>query len=868
RLNPAPNAFGQATVFLTATDRNGRSTTHEISVIVTPVNDTPEIIAIATGIAYRNVPIHGTIYISDSETAPESLQVKFQASSDHLLPASGISILGTGSRRDLVLTPGTDRTGSGSVQFTVTDENGAFQTAAVQVRWQDQLLVPHPLDPGMTNLIRAHWVDFDGDGLPDIAGADRSESGSVAVWRQSSPGQFVRASQHNVGFEPHAFLIADFDGDGDADLVVSSPPDVTVGVGSTVVVIWNDDGQLGRSEVLRSGKSPWFLTVFDVDSDGDPDLVSADGTSELLMCRHSASGFENTWSPLPLENPQALMGGVTDPGAITGLGVADYDGDGRSDLLLSRNRVAPQGRGLVLVRLPSGLFRVQPPAWNSSAQFVDSADFDNDGRADFLIQDWAGSSLSPGRIISSDFQETALETSITSGAVGDLDGNGTEDALATHGILVGLASASGELMPQNVEFRNNSEPSVSDFDHNGRLDLLARGHDGLLLFDNLTLSSNRPPTVPPHLTFRQLPLGTVRLSWSAAADPDQSGGLTYNLRVGTAPGTNDIVPSLSLPDGRGLVAGRGNAGWSLAQEVRNLTPGRTYYWTVQAVDAAYARSVFAPEESFVVTGTPVIAEIDEVSVPRNTTTVEIPITVQDPETPAELLRIEVISLNPVMLPPSRIRLGGTPSRRVIILEPKPDRAGTAAILIRARDGDDHVSERSFTFYIPSNTGHAVETAATVDVPAGGKQVVALDAFDPEGDFRDYTITRRPDHGTLEVVGSTAIYRPDTKFLGDDTLEFLAGTPGSWPAFGRITLHVIPGHRIQPELRMVRVGFPQRLQAVVRSLAGTTVAIETSPDLHHWTLLGEHNIPASEVLSLDPPNLTEESKVFLRAVRKE
>ncbi|MFO1458984.1 MAG: VCBS repeat-containing protein [Verrucomicrobiota bacterium] len=868
RLNPATNAFGQAMVFLIATDRNGASATNGISVVVTPVNDRPKIVALAPHYAYRGSTVRGTIQISDAETPAESLKLRVETSNPELLPLSGIAIEGTGTQRGVVLTPAADQIGEATVTLVVDDGNDATDQAVLQVLWQDQLLAPHPLYPGMTNLVRAHWVDFDGDGVADVVGADRSDNGSLVVWRQSAPGSFERTSKVNLGFEPYTLLIADFDGDGDADVVASSPPDVTTGVGATIVVIWNQGGQFVRSDILRSDKSPGVLAVFDMDADGDPDLVSADGTSELRVLRHSDRGFEGEWATLPLENPEALLDGVSDPGTITGLSVADYDGDGRSDLLLSRNRVSPQGKGLVLLQLPSGFFRIQQPAWNSSAQFVDSADFDNDGRADFLIQDWVESSANPARIVSSDFRQTALVTRLTSGGVGDLDGNGTEDALASFGILTGLATASGDLISQNDEFSNTSEPSVADYDHNGRLDLLAWSHAGLQLFDNLGVSSNRPPTVPTRLTFRQLPFGAVRLSWSPASDPDQSGGLTYNLRVGTAPGTNDIVPSLALPDGRALVAGRGNAGWSLEHEIRNLTPGRTYYWTVQAVDAGYARSAFAAEESFVVTGTPVISEIDDVSVPINSGTVEVPFTAEDPETLRDLLRIEVISLNAVLLPPSRIHLGGTPSQRVVVLEPRPDRAGTATIIIRVTDGDDHVSERSFTFYIPSNTGHAFETATTVDVPAGGKQILALNGFDPEGEFKDYQIVRRPDHGALETLGSTAIYRPDAKFLGDDTLEFLAFAPGSWPAFGRITLHVIPGHRIQPELRIVRVGFPQRLQTVVRSLAGTTVDVEVSPDLQHWTSLGEHSIPPSEILTLDPPNPAEGSTLFLRAIRKE
>jgi hypothetical protein len=43
----------------------------------------------------------------------------------------------------------------------------------------------------------------------------------------------------------------------------------------------------------------------------------------------------------------------------------------------------------------------------------------------------------------------------------------------------------------------------------------------------------------------------------------------------------------------------GNAGSRLSYALRNLPSGR-YYWSVQAVDASFAGSTFAPEMSFVV----------------------------------------------------------------------------------------------------------------------------------------------------------------------------------------------------------------------------------------------------------------------------
>ena len=298
-----------------------------------------------------------------------------------------------------------------------------------------------------------------------------------------------------------------------------------------------------------------------------------------------------------------------------------------------------------------------------------------------------------------------------------------------------------------------------------------------------------------------------------------------------------------------------------------LTPGRTYYWTVQAVDAGYARSAFAAEESFVVTGTPVISKSTTSPFRSTPARSRVPFTAEDPETLRDLLRIEVISLNAVLLPHPAFTLEELlPAGRRSRAETRP---GGNRHNHHPRHGWRRSRQRALLHVLhPLKHRTRLRAAATtVDVPANGKQILALNGFDPEGEFRttkscDDRITARS-----KLWGRLQSIDPTRSFSG--TTHWSSGLrPGSWPAFGRITLHVIPGHRIQPELRIVRVGFPPTSPDCCRSLAGTTVDVEVSPDLQHWTSLGEHSIPPSEILTLDPPNPAEGSTLFLRAIRKE
>jgi hypothetical protein len=93
----------------------------------------------------------------------------------------------------------------------------------------------------------------------------------------------------------------------------------------------------------------------------------------------------------------------------------------------------------------------------------------------------------------------------------------------------------------------------------------------------------------------------VKLSWSQATDDHTpSNGLNYNIRVGSAPGGVDIVsPEADVVTGYRRVVAIGNAQERLFSLLTNLSGGK-YYWSVQAIDTAFAGGAFANESTFVV----------------------------------------------------------------------------------------------------------------------------------------------------------------------------------------------------------------------------------------------------------------------------
>jgi hypothetical protein len=120
---------------------------------------------------------------------------------------------------------------------------------------------------------------------------------------------------------------ADLDGDGKADLAVGA-------VGGDQLSVLHNDGALAFTEhLVQSNFTAFDVRAIDVDGDGRIDLLSPSynsDTGEIALLRN--------------------LGGVTFAAPVTietgrnphGVDAADYDGDGRPDLVTA-NRVTDTG---------------------------------------------------------------------------------------------------------------------------------------------------------------------------------------------------------------------------------------------------------------------------------------------------------------------------------------------------------------------------------------------------------------------------------------------------------------------------------------------------------------------------------------------
>jgi hypothetical protein len=453
----------------------------------------------------------------------------------------------------------------------------------------------------------AAWTDYNLDGFLDLltlgATYERNVQGTI-VGLLSPIANLYRGAGSQLEFDEATFRLepvysgsadwADYDNDGDPDLVYSG----LNAAGSEVTHLYRNDGSAGLTDVQSPLPAVAHSTVSwaDVDADGDHDLLVSGATASG---RFVADIFRNDGGLL------TAMGQPLKPVAYASSAWGDFDADGDLDLVLAGARLGPRGaEGTTTVyRNDGGRFSdtgIELPGVHYGD--LKWLDYDLDGRLDLLL---SGTTTTFGyavtlaciRGLAEDFEcESVPLECVNNPACG---------ASPIPGMALGSIAVFdyNPVPPPGCGVIPNACTPTERGD--GRLDLILSGTtlDGRFLtniYRNIGGARNSAPTAPDGLV-SEVTGTTVSLSWDPAFDanmPDRA--LSYNLRVGTAPGLANVLPSFSLPEGgsRRIMA-MGNAGMRTSWALRNLAP-RTYFWSVQAVDYNYAGSPFAEEMSFTI----------------------------------------------------------------------------------------------------------------------------------------------------------------------------------------------------------------------------------------------------------------------------
>jgi hypothetical protein len=851
-LASADNLSGEATVFIHAETPFGAHATSFFHLIVQQVDDPPVIGEIENvSLIAGQEPLVIALNVSDDLTSPTDLKLTAHAADPDLVSVSVDPDWRLGGHWGLTVRSLTQRTGSTVITVQISDGRNLTQTSfIVTVRLPP--MQPTNLLPEVAGYSSAiAWGDYNSDGKMDIfvaaqPGGDRPAG--FAHLLKNSGGDLAEDALFSIKNPPIIAAWGDSDNDGDLDLYVC---------GSDGAFLYRNDGNQGFTPTrliypITSGSVKWV----DVDNDGDLDLIVAgsasNGTSFLRLLRNDG-GNHFTGVALPRLAGTPVV-----------IDIGDFDQDGDNDILVIMTNPVPFLR--LLRNEGDGIFmEINPFAANHLKGGLTSTDlnpnggwcdFDNDGFLDI----WTGGTFfEPANLHlyrnnrHGGFENPVVLSKITGPlAWGDFDNDGRLDIVTAPfswsdwgggqrpGLLEIFHNESDTRFTSLGRFRASQFPlaaSPADFDRNGMLDLaLANWISPPEILSNYTGTVNTLPGPPAGLLATTNGMA-VTFTWKNAWDENQPTGLTYNLRVGTRPGGNEILSAMSLPDGTRLLPQAGNMGARLSWTLTNLT-AEAYFWSVQAVDHSFAGSMFAPEQVAILhpsTLPPTISAVPGQTVIEDTH-LDIPFMVTGEKTRPDLLNVRAESSNEILLPDRNLSLTSSNGVRVLSLLPATNQFGKAAIRLTVTDFSGLSSSDSFAVTVlPANDRPFAQDSA-ISTQEDHSVVITLQASDVDKDALSYEIISQPFHGTVHLTrDSEAVYTPITNYFGLDEFIFRVsdGLTNSRPA--HVSIYVGPVTDLQ-EARLAVLTTPDgALQFTYGGEPWQRVRLEFSEDMRRWEL---------------------------------
>lgn|GEM_PF-837705 len=568
-------------------------------------NALPTITALASQRTFPTVAIKPMAFtVGDLETPVENLVVTGVATDTNLVPTANIVFSGSGANRTVVVTPAAGLSGSTVITVTVMDGQGATASANFMLTVAGFT----DIGAGMTGVWsgNASWGDYDNDGKLDVLvnGKDGSGNGITKIYRNAGGGTFTDIGADVQGLYAGSAAWGDYNNDGKLDFMLNGSTSNSV----LTWLIYRNNGSNNFVQTANLNNIGYGGSVLKFISLGWGDYDNDGRLDALFFGWPYCSLFHNAGGDTFTDSGVSMSGG-----SYSSVTWGDFNNDGRRDFVVTQGS-PPTTQ---LYRNDGGgnftVLATNLPGYDMAS--MAAGDFNNDGRLDLVVTGWNTNNVDTAQLLRNDGNGVFTDAGVglpgqNGGAVawGDFDNDGYLDlAVATywwtriyHNNGDGTFTDTGLLLPGIYE----GSLAWGDFDNDGHLDLLLCGW-GFYSGDYITrifhndggAISNTPPAPPGNLSATVSGTG-VGLSWSAATDTNQSAGFSYNVRVGTTPGGTDVVsPMADVATGFRRVPALGNADENLSWPLTNLPTG-TYYWSVQAVDHAWAGSAFAAEKTF------------------------------------------------------------------------------------------------------------------------------------------------------------------------------------------------------------------------------------------------------------------------------
>ena len=170
-----------------------------------------------------------------------------------------------------------------------------------------------------------YGADFDGDGDQDVVVTNKG-SHTFSYFANDGDGTFSVKEDYRTGTNPNGVCAMDFDGDGDVDVVTANSNYVHGGV--SYFENYGDGVFSPRTDYkVKEGRCPYFICAADFDDDGDNDVIITNaggfGFKQQLLSYFANKGDGTFAEPVEYETGEEPYG----------VCAADFDGDNDIDVV-------------------------------------------------------------------------------------------------------------------------------------------------------------------------------------------------------------------------------------------------------------------------------------------------------------------------------------------------------------------------------------------------------------------------------------------------------------------------------------------------------------------------------------------------------
>ena len=363
-------------------------------------------------------------------------------------------------------------------------------------------------------------TDLDGDGRPDLVIPDDYSADILIYQNISSNGTLAFAPWVKLpmtnGESPVSLVVADMDGDGKPDIVIINNVSHLISILRNV----SSPGTLTTNSFAARMDIPLAmdmqsLAIQDLNGDGKPDIVVANGTSNSISILQNQSTIGN----ISLASPVNFQVG----NYASDVAIADFDGDGNPDLaVLNMNDGTVSvfrnfgGGGPITSNsfAPQVVFPGVP-----LARHLCIGDMDGDGKLDIATADWTTDQICVLRNLTSGpgITSSSFAPSVSFGTggwandltLGDLNGDGKLDIVVPSQLPSLFSIFQNTSTPGNfttgslgarVDFGfgfNPDGPAIGDLNGDGKPDLVLPNDYGSNVF---IFVNSVPIGGPPQIT--------------------------------------------------------------------------------------------------------------------------------------------------------------------------------------------------------------------------------------------------------------------------------------------------------------------------------------------------------------------------------